>query len=305
MKRGNIVAAWREWRQPLPDEALSLWAFYLREPRACCRRILRRYRMEMQRFEHHRNRRWSPAQIRRYRQSISWPREREYRNYVARDRRSRVLATYHFGDYAHCLSRLCVGEEAKRERLLIRMHRDSDAGRMNREEDYRQLGTRPPRELMTDEVSTVDLVHRLRRGRTTITTFCDLGERSGVVVPVRFLGRTAWFSSGAACMALAGRAPILPVLSCRHGRRNRLFVDRPIEPELLPGETMHSASRRMTQALVALLERALRRSPEQWRYLGLLPWYFRVPAADVSMMDKGGNRHGRQGSSRHAAPPHP
>ena len=59
-------------------------------------------------------------------------------------------------------------------------------------------------------------------------------------------------------------------IDCTHNASN----PPQIEPDLLPGESLESGVRRVTQLLITYFEQYFLRFPEQWRYLRHLPLYF-------------------------------
>ena len=75
-------------------------------------------------------------------------------------------------------------------------------------------------------------------------------------------------------MARTKRTPRLPVINYRHGGLNKIELAQQIEPDLLPGESLETGVRRITQLLINFFEQYFLRFPEQWRYLRHLPLYF-------------------------------
>jgi KDO2-lipid IV(A) lauroyltransferase len=83
----------------------------------------------------------------------------------------------------------------------------------------------------------------------------------GVVVP--FLGSQANLGKGMALFARHVGAPIVPCLVSRRGwTRHRIEALPPIWPD--PATDREADVRRMTEAVMAIVEAAIRRTPEQW-----------------------------------------
>lgn len=259
------------------------WSVMLHEPRQRCRMLARRHLMHLMLTEERRNRLRGDEEIRDYRRRIVWPQRKAWSRAMANDRRSRIIATYHFGDYVHGLSQLAGAEVQGRVRMLIRQEHGSEASRMNLEADYRQLDRRPPRTLLADEVEPLRLWKRLRAGNCSLITFCDLPAGSGVACRVQFLGQPAWFSSGAAQLAVSAGVPVFPVISWHEADRSQLMTGAPIEPCLWQGKPFETAVQQLMQRLISVLEARLRQHPWQWRYLGGLARYFHPPPEPIQI----------------------
>lgn len=141
-----------------------------------------------------------------------------------------------------------------------------------------------------DERCTVQLANALKRGE--VIGFCIEGN-TGSDGPwgktsksiVKFLGHSISAKNGAARLAAALGAPILPVVALGDGEASgQLFFSEPIIP---PSGLKRSENERFVQAsmqsLYALLESYARRYPEQWEgWSALHRWRLRDEAVAAS-----------------------
>lgn len=127
------------------------------------------------------------------------------------------------------------------------------------------------------------VVTRLRHGDAFAILPDSRTRRPDLLIP--FLGGTANLGRGMAQFARAAGVPIWPVVATRTGwRQHRIEVLNPVFPDkTLDKET---DIRRMTAAVIAGFDAAIRRQPEQWF------WYNKrwvldplEPAADVAAAD--------------------
>ncbi len=82
-------------------------------------------------------------------------------------------------------------------------------------------------------------------------------------LPIAFCGGQLMLPRGPALLSLRGEAPAVPIFLIREGLwRFRLCIERPIWPE---GDSEKDAAiRRLTAAYAAVMERYVKRFPEQW-----------------------------------------
>jgi lauroyl/myristoyl acyltransferase len=104
------------------------------------------------------------------------------------------------------------------------------------------------------------LIDAVRSGRFA-AILCDMPER-GATVTVQFCGGPVKFSSAPAWLSRTTRAPIMPVDCFRDGSRYRMVVHEPILAH--GGES----DAEVTQRVAAVLEQAIRRTPQQWYPFG-------------------------------------
>jgi len=107
----------------------------------------------------------------------------------------------------------------------------------------------------------------LRRGRyLAMTLDQDCPRSEGVFVP--FLGRLACTRDGPARVAMLTGAPVVPIFIERIGEsdRHRVRVEPPVELVRADGDR-EAALRENVRRMVAVVERAIRRAPEQWVWI--------------------------------------
>lgn len=261
------------YRRPTPEceQQISL---LLRQPIAAVRSHLAWNRLHNSRIELRRNRRGRATQVRRYCEAIEFAQQQDYLDLLRSDTRSRIVSSFHFGDFLFGAARLFSLEPHRRRSFVLSLNRSAPASYENL---HRGFGLQAPgseSELLLREVSTAQLSQLLREGNTSLLLFCDLPPGLTESTGVRFLNRHARFSIGPALLALANRVPLLPLLNFSDGVSNCVRLGQQIEPELLESETLLQGARRLTQELVSVFERFLLAHPEQWRFLPLLPNYF-------------------------------
>lgn len=204
-----------------------------------------------------------------YVRQFVWPEERNYQSLLAHGSNSRVLVTIHMGDFTGALKRISM--HAARGRTVTSLKREDDT------DQVRSLFVPDPQAHEVVRHGTdnpIRVVSALRRGNHTLMALFDLREDFGRTTEVTFFGRPARFVRGPAQLAIMGRAAILPFVTYESGRQSMIEMAPLIDPEPLAGETLHDASNRITQLLVNLAERWIRRSPEQWKYLNSTTAYF-------------------------------
>ncbi|MEX1199004.1 MAG: hypothetical protein WEB57_14230 [Pseudohongiellaceae bacterium] len=267
---------WRE-RREVRMAVLDALSVCLHEPHSRCFALLMQHHRYLLLLEARRNSLQTRAQVARRQRRLLWPEEATWSESIAGDRRSRIMAACHVGDYVHCLPRLASIEPVTRERILLRHEAGTHAGVANMNEAYRQLGLSVPEILLASVADPLVLRQRLRRGNCTLTTFYDLSRQFGVPVETTFLGRSAWFCSGPAQLAVSAGVPVVPVSVMPGKSGDRLVLHSAIEPSHWRDLEYRDAVRLVTGQLVAHLEQVLREMPQYWRYLTVLPHYFRPP----------------------------
>jgi lauroyl/myristoyl acyltransferase len=113
----------------------------------------------------------------------------------------------------------------------------------------------------TSPLAVIEAINALRRNEL----LCLLGERDGSsnTIEVEFFGRTTPFPVGAAYLALASGAPVIPVFVPQEGATYATLMDEPIY--FSGGHGQHTPSiRKGMQQVAAVFERYIRRYPDQW-----------------------------------------
>jgi KDO2-lipid IV(A) lauroyltransferase len=94
----------------------------------------------------------------------------------------------------------------------------------------------------------------------------DLSPRSDAV-PVEFFGRTAGATRGPAVFALRAGAPVIPAFAIRLEKwtRHKLIIEEPLS--LIRTGNISEDVARNTQVFQSVIERYVRRYPEQWLWM--------------------------------------
>ncbi|HWI40990.1 MAG TPA: lysophospholipid acyltransferase family protein, partial [Verrucomicrobiae bacterium] len=114
----------------------------------------------------------------------------------------------------------------------------------------------------TSPWAIIEAVNALRRNEIVVL----LGDRdeSSHTISVDFFGRPSPIPAGAAHLALASGAPLIPVFVPLEGSRYATIMEEPIRVQMEPGEDSAAAIRRGTQRLVRVYEEYIRKYPDQW-----------------------------------------
>ncbi len=269
-----------------PAEQVAAVAAFLREPRSRTRRLLAANHKWLAELEHRRNNRLEKPEMRRHTARLRFAQQGNLLQLLRDDARSRLLVTYHFGDYIYGLNLLAASIGARARVHYMAHARGSAAYFANMKLAFGEHALGPRSQLLAREASIGKLAPLLRRRGAQFITFCDLGEQFGAGVQVDFLFRGAWFSRGPALLGLTNRVPLLPVINWYDGGREQLVLGAQLEPERFDGETLAAAAGRITAELVRFFEPFFRSNPEQWRYLAALPLYFIRPGSAGAFQSK-------------------
>ena len=256
------------------QQALDLLSIYLREPLTTTSEILVKNVRFLDEIEHRRNTALTKTELQQWRSSIHIARSQDYREQAAHDEGSRIIASFHFGDFIYGLNALMCLEGPHRRRLVYSQAKGSDAYYHNMRHCFGGRALTHDAQLTAAEADPLGLAQSLRKGNCTLVMFCDLPPSYGETTAVEFLGREAWFPKGPALLALTTKTPLIPVINLKNRRQNHLRIVDAIEPFRRLDESLEAAVQRITQELIGLLEAYLRRQPEQWRYLQVMPIYF-------------------------------
>ncbi len=113
----------------------------------------------------------------------------------------------------------------------------------------------------TSPLAIIEAINALRRNEV----LCLLGERDGSsnTILLNFFGRSTPFPSGAAYLALASGAPVIPVFVPLEGDRYATLMEEPIY--FKGGHGQHAqAVRSGMERLAAVFESYIRQYPDQW-----------------------------------------
>ena len=247
---------------------------YLHEPKKVITKILRSNRAFLNEVNRFRNCQQSDRNLEAHRSSFDFPQQQQFESLSQEHPGSRVLVSYHFGDFIYGCSLLATRENQHRQQYFLTQLQSTAAFTSNMQRSFGRDEVSRRIQLTTDSIDLIQLASALRRGNTSILTFADLPTGFGERVQVSFLGRDAWFPKGPAMLALAGKAALLPVINLKEKGRNQILLYPQIETALREGESLIEAAHRITQELVTILEAVICQHPWQWRYLAALPTYF-------------------------------
>ncbi|MSN24244.1 MAG: acyltransferase [Geobacter sp.] len=113
----------------------------------------------------------------------------------------------------------------------------------------------------TSPLAIIEAINALRRNEI----LCLLGERDGSsnTLMINFFGKSTRFPTGAAYLALASGAPVIPVFVPLEGDRYATLMDEPIY--FSGGHGQHAqAIRSGMEKLAAVFERYIKQYPDQW-----------------------------------------
>lgn len=255
-------------------DSLALIATLMREPIGSVKTSLARNANHIQQVDHRRDAQVSPRRIARYCKQFIVEQDADYKELLCKDERSRILASYHFGDYVYGMNVFACLDNPNRKRYVLSQSAASVAYFKNLQNGIGNRAIDRSAELVWSETRISDLSLLLRNGNSTLVMFCDLPIGFGERVEVKFLNRVASFPKGPALLAIINKAPLLPVINYCDGHSNRIEIGTQIEPYLICDESLQAGVGRITQELICFFERFFIMYPEQWRYLRNLPVYY-------------------------------
>jgi hypothetical protein len=255
-------------------------ARFLREPRKATNRILAANTAFLQTVEFRRNSLQTDTQIRARTLRQHFCQREDYQALLKMDKRSRIIATYHFGDFIYGLNYLMSLSESGQRRAFFSQENSSAAYFHNMQKAFGDRAMSKGSQLVQGQVRTATLACLLREQGSLLVMFCDLPDGFGKRIAVDFMGRKAWFPKGAATLSVTNRVPVLPVINIVRDGRHEIILGQQLEPRLFSEEPASIATRRIVQQLVRFFETFFRDNPEQWRYLQFLPRYFEKKVID-------------------------
>jgi len=247
---------------------------YLHLPSSEVRRLLRRNKKFLANVECFRNKPQSISRLRKHVDSFTVETKEEITKFLAEDKRSRLLVSFHFGDFVYGNNVLASYESCNRKQYFFTQLDSTTAFTANMGKAFGISKNAGPRQLTVKSSSAIGLVKKLKTENTSLLTFMDLPHGFGERIRVKFLGRDAWFPKGPAMLALLAGVPILPILNYQYGNKHIVDVFPLIESSLGNKYEAKEFAQQTTQQLVSYLERALFLYPSQWRFLSVLPSFF-------------------------------
>ena len=249
-------------------------SIYLRESLRYTEIILLKNAFFQKRLQYRRNQTLDDLSLKNHIGRFDFEQQQEYSMLVSQDKRSRILACYHFGDFVYAMNYIVSLEAISRKGLLLSQSEATSQYFDNMERAFGKKVTGTDSQIICSKLDITRLSSLLRKGNSTLVLFCDLPNGYGEQVRVKFLNRSAWFPKGPAVLALVNKVPLLPSISYYDGKRHKIELANQIEPYTLNHESLEDGVIRITQELVDFFEYFLYRYPEQWRFLQKLPLYF-------------------------------
>lgn len=263
-------------------------AHYLRLPEQQCSRELTANQRFLAEVESRRTTQQSSRRLRRQLRKWHCSALQSYQDLIACDPRSRIIATFHFGDFVFGMNYLLRHEPVGRKCIVLTQRASDSAYFDNMGRAFADQATTVEQQWLVGELSRSRLARQLRCEQTTLVTFCDLPPAFGATTTLRFLGRRARFPRGAANLAFRCRLPILPVICCFLGGTHRLVIAPQLEPVRLAGESTPACISRLTREIVNLLQSFVQAQPYQWRFLGTLPAFFEDQKLEIMIRRRAG-----------------
>ena len=266
-------------QRKLQADYARLLSVYLREPSTEIQRLLTLHARFQQQLECRRNQCQSVSSMRQHLRRFHFSQHADYARLLRADLRSRIVVTYHCGDFVYGMHTLVHSAPHPGQVKVLSLASASAACWHNVRAGFGAQAHGPEAELLIAATSAADVSAYLRSGSNTLLVFCDLPAGNGAVASVKFLRRTAWFPKGPATLAVLNRVPLLPVITYTHRGQNEIVLFPQIESARETGEPLSACVSRITQQLIDILERFFIQYPAQWRYLQALPRYFEPPDA--------------------------
>jgi lauroyl/myristoyl acyltransferase len=190
-------------------------------------------------------------------------------SYLNSHRQGLIIATIHMGDYLNALFTLSRSVSGDRQVFVVRNKAwSSEEEKLISRFQSNQLSVTIIRH---DVAAARKVIRELRKGSVIILLF-DLSESWGATTTVRFLGRPMELVRGPAELALVGRADILPVMCHFNSQCTSVAEAFPIiRPARSANHQLIESTQQITQRLVDIADRHIRKHPEQWHHWQLVP----------------------------------
>ncbi len=107
---------------------------------------------------------------------------------------------------------------------------------------------------------------RVLKNNQILGVLADQDVRSVQGIFVDFFGRPAFTPTAPVKLAMAAQTVMVPAFMIREGDRYRLIVEEPLSPQAVKG-SKDEAVREFTERWSAVVEKYIRRYPEQWVWM--------------------------------------
>jgi hypothetical protein len=235
--------------------------------------LLRRNRRFLQAVEKRRNKRQSLSALRHHQQRFDCPQLAAFEDLARLDLRSRIVASFHFGDFVYGINTLLRHDDSERCSYVQTLETSQPAYFDNMQRLFADQRANASRQLLVSDNKPGALSGLLKASPCNLVMFADLPPGFGATGTVRFMGRQAHFPRGIACLAVRNQVPVLPVICVYSQGRHRILLGKQLEPDTAR-QSRKSAIAGISQSLLDFFAGFLMRHPEQWRYLSLMPRYF-------------------------------
>lgn len=249
-------------------------AFFLREPIHATAKALIKNKAFLDNIESLRNTVQGTAVAAKFARRIQIPQHCQIRELLTRDQRSRIVASFHFGNFVYGLHKFICFHKDISKTVVLSQTKSSAEYIENMKRAFGRKGAGLENQILLDKVDVRGLSAFLRNSNRCLVMFADLPSEFGQTIEVEFLGRKAAFSKSIALLSLTNKVPILPVICFKDGDTHQIEIGRQIEPRIKDGESRADAVTRMTQLQIDFFQYFFNRHSEQWRYLTHLPEYF-------------------------------
>lgn len=260
-------------RRASAQSMLTALSQILHEPVREVRSLLKRNHRYLAQVEKYRNRKLPAPVIKNHVRSFSFEQRDDYQQLLQSDNRSRLIVSFHFGDFIYGPNVLAALEGADRQQYFLTQRASTPGFLANWRAAFGSRDGRLPKQLIVSDCSATQLVRLLRTPNTSLLTFADLPPGFGRSANVQFLQAKANFPSGPATLSVLAQVPILPVLNLYNEGKNQIIAFPQIEPEPDHKGSRAEVIQHLTQKLARFLELAIQECPWQWRYLSMLPLY--------------------------------
>jgi lauroyl/myristoyl acyltransferase len=249
-------------------------SFFLREPIRATIRILTKNRLFIKQIETFRNTSLSPAAAAKIGQGIQIHQDRELRELLNLDKRSRIVASFHFGNFVYGLHKVLCLQADTRNTLVLSQSKSTRSYMDNMASAFGEKSVCLENQVLLEKTDVCGLSGFLREPNRCLLMFADLPNSFGQTTEIEFLGRKANFSKSIALLSLTNNVPVLPVICFEDGDGHQIEIGQQIEPLTREEETRAGAVTRLTQLQLDFFQHFFIRHKEQWRYLNHLPEYF-------------------------------
>ena len=164
------------YQRPTKDGE-QLLAYLLRQPIRDVTALLASNRAHNSGLERSRNIIHSQSLVRQYCSKILIPQHEDYLHLERDDPRSRIVASFHFGDFIYGCARLFTLGSNARSKFVLSLNNSSSACYSNLSAGFGSEAPGPETELPLLQTSTARLSELLRAGNTSILLFLRLRTR--------------------------------------------------------------------------------------------------------------------------------